>query len=314
MTFQKESGSVPQRGKLLVIAGGPTCSGKTQLAIELATEFKSEIISADSRQFYAEMNIGTAKPSPFELQQVKHHFIGSTSVTHHLNASAYSQQVMPLLNQLFSVHEVVIMAGGSGLYIDAVIFGIDDLPPANEKIREKLHRLQAESGIEGLRELLRTEDPVSFNQIDTRNPRRLIRALEVTLETGTPYSTLLGKKQTAFPYKWIMTSLNLDRQKLYERINQRTAAMIRSGLKEEAISLLPYRHLKALQTVGYREMFDHLDGKTTLAEAESKIAQNTRNYAKRQMTWFKKYAGMICIEPGETQKLINVINQETGKS
>ena len=298
-------------GKLLVIVGGPTCSGKTQLSVELASGFNTEIVSADSRQFYAEMNIGTAKPSREELNKVPHHFIGNVSIQHHLNASEYAEQAIPLLHQLFTKHDIVIMTGGSGMYIDAVIHGIDELPPANEKIREQLETIRQQEGMNGLRELLRSKDPESFQKIDVHNPRRLIRALEVTLETGTPYSSLLGKNQSSFPWKWMMITIDMNREELYRRINERTADMIRNGLKNEVAALIPFRHHKALQTVGYREMFEHLDGNFSIEETEAKIAQHTRNYAKRQLTWFNRYDPVYRYRHGEFKELVAFIEKES---
>ena len=310
----QQHGSDFLKGKLLVIVGGPTCSGKTRLSIELAQKFSTEIVSADSRQFYSEMNIGTAKPTAEELETVRHHFIGNISVQQHWNASTYAEQAVPLLHQLFSGHNVVIMVGGSGLYIDSVIFGIDDLPPANEKIRELLESVRKKEGMNGLRELLQQKDPDGFNRIDIHNPRRVIRALEVTLETGTPYSSLLGKRQSAFPWKWIMTTMDIERETLYQRINERTAGMIRQGLREEVESLLPFRHNRALQTVGYREMFEHLDGTISLPETEELISRNTRNYAKRQVTWFKKYDAAFSTPPGDSSRLVEHIEKSLEKS
>jgi len=286
--------------KTLIIIGGPTASGKTQLAIELATRFNTVIVSADSRQFYRELSIGTAKPSPEELAAVQHYFINSHSITEQLNAGKYGIEAGNLITSLFNNHDIIIMAGGSGLFIDAVINGIDDLPEASPEVRNYLQTLFDTSGITALQNLLQEKDPEGYKKIDKKNPRRLIRAIEVCISAGKPYSELIGTVTNNRDWKIIMAGINLPRQVLYERINNRTDLMIEQGLKDEAASVMPFRNLHALKTVGYREMFEHLDGKITLAEAAELIARNTRNYAKRQMTWFRKYQDMLWIKPDET--------------
>ena len=300
---------VKKPGKLIVVIGGPTCSGKSTLAILLAQHFNTEIISADSRQFYKELNIGTAKPPPMELALVRHHFINSHHIASHVNANDFASASRKLVENLFENHDVVIMAGGSGLYIDAFLNGIDDLPPANEKIRTHLEALYNTSGMEALQELLKTTDPESYSNIDIHNRRRLTRALEVSMETGKPYSSQLGRKQAALPWNYIIAGIEWPREILYERINSRTKNMIADGLEDEVRELICFRQLKALQTVGYQEMFQYLDGQLTLEETDIKIAQNTRNYAKRQLTWFRKYEDMIWIKPGDESELIGIIEK-----
>jgi len=296
--------------KLLVIIAGPTASGKTRLAIDLALHFKTEIISADSRQFYKELSIGTAKPSEAELREVPHHFINSHSVTENVTAGTYEKEVHKLLDTLFQKNDVVIMAGGSGLYIEAVINGIDELPERNAEIRTGLDELYKSGGLPALQEKMKSLDPEGYTMIDVNNPRRLIRALEITLASSTPYSSLLGKKVKQHSWEWLMAGIDWPRAELYKRINERTAEMIRAGLKTEVEEVITHRDMNSLSTVGYKEMFDHIDGKTTLEEATELIAQHTRNYAKRQLTWFRRYSEMIWMQPGDEMKLVKII-QET---
>jgi tRNA dimethylallyltransferase len=300
--------------KLLVIIAGPTASGKTRLAIDLAIRFNTEIVSADSRQFFRELSIGTAKPTREELEQVRHHFINSHSITETVTAGIYGTAALNLLNNLFLKHDVIIMVGGSGLYIDAVINGFDDLPPADETTRTKLNNLFIEGGISALQAKLQESDPAAYQKIDVNNPRRLIRALEVTMVTGKPWSEHLGKNERKAPFEWMMAGIEWLREELYKRINERVTQMISAGLKQEAVNVMPYRHVNALSTVGYMEMFDHLDGKLSLDEAADLIAQHTRNYAKRQLTWFKKYPEMTWISPGDESKLISTIENRLRKT
>jgi tRNA dimethylallyltransferase len=277
----------PKTKTLLVIAG-PTAVGKTAVAIKLAQQLKTEIISADSRQFYREMSIGTAKPTDEELAAAKHHFINSHSVTENFNVGDFEKQSLQLLDELFKTHDKVIMAGGSGLFIQAVTKGFDDLPVANTDTREKLNRELAEKGIQFLQDQLKTADPDYYNQVDLNNPQRLIRALEVFEATGKPFSSYRKAVTNKRSFDCIKIGLDLPREVLYQRINQRVDDMIAQGLVEEVRSLLPYRHLNALNTVGYSELFGYFDGKTDLNTAIELIKQNTRRFAKRQLTWFRK--------------------------
>ena len=296
--------------KTLVIVAGPTASGKTGLAIQLALHFKTVIVSADSRQFYKELNIGTAKPSGDELNTVHHYFINSHSVTEPFNAGDFAIHASDEINKLFATHNVLIMVGGSGLYIDAAINGIDDLPAASPEIRKSLGELFENGGIESLQKMLKEKDPISFSKIDIHNPRRVTRALEVTLSTGQPYSSLLKKSTAKNNWNIVLTGINWPRKELYDRINQRVEKMIVEGLKDEAKLMYSHKNLNALKTVGYKEMFSHLDGELTLEETIALIAKNTRNYAKRQMTWFRKYPNMKWIKPGEESELIQFIENE----
>lgn len=271
----------------LIVIGGPTASGKTALAIEKAVEYKTEIISFDSRQFYKEMSIGTAKPTAEELSQVNHHFIDHISIEEEWNAGIYERKAIEKLNELFLNHDYVVAVGGSGLYLNALLYGFDELPDKDENLRKELQLELEEKGIESLQEKIRILDPEYFEKGEIKNPHRLMRAIEVSTITGKPYSSLktAGAIERNFEYQVFM--IHHERDKLYERINLRVDQMIKDGLVDEVKSLLPYRNHNALQTVGYKEIFEYLDGKTTLEEAIEKVKQNTRRYAKRQITWFK---------------------------
>ncbi|MFM2190437.1 MAG: tRNA ((37)-N6)-dimethylallyltransferase MiaA [Bacteroidota bacterium] len=294
----------PLSKKSLVVVGGPTASGKTTLAISLAQKLNTEIVSADSRQFFKELTIGTAKPDIHELSLVKHHFINSHSISEDINASDYGIAATETINKLFENSNHVVMVGGSGLFIDAVIKGFDDLPPADEQVRTELQNRLSKEGIEVLQELLKQLDPASYDKIDIKNPRRLLRALEVTIVAGQPYSTLIGKERKP-THEWntIMIGIEHTREELYRRIDERTAAMIKSGLKEETKSVLAFRSKNALRTVGYTEMFEHLDGNIDLEETQKLIAQHTRNYAKRQLTWFNRYDNMNWLLPETVEQM-----------
>jgi len=278
----------PDSAKTLIVIAGPTAVGKTAAAIKLARQLNTEIISADSRQFYREMSIGTAKPDAEELSQAKHHFIDSHSITENFTVGDFEKQALQLLDELFKTHDNVIMVGGSGLFIQAVTQGFDDLPTANPAIRERLNQLFAERGIEYLQDKLKTADPYYYQEVDLNNPQRLIRALEVFEATGKPFSSYRKAIRNRRPFETVKIALNLPREILYDRINQRVDLMVKRGLIEEVRALLPYRHLNALNTVGYSELFDYFDGKIDLDTAISLIKQNTRRFAKRQLTWFRK--------------------------
>jgi len=274
--------------KKLIVIAGPTAVGKTATAIRLAQQLKTEIISADSRQFYNEMSIGTAKPDAEELSQAKHHFINSHSITDNFTVGDFEKEALLLLDELFKTHDQLIMVGGSGLFIQAVTQGFDNLPAANPEIREKLNQEFAEKGIEHLQQKLKEADPDYYNKVDLNNPQRLIRALEVFQATGKSFSSYRKATVNTRPFESIKIVLDLPREELYDRINRRVDIMIEQGLVEEVHSLLPYRQLNALNTVGYSELFDYFDGKTDLPAAIDLIKQNTRRFAKRQLTWFRK--------------------------
>lgn len=294
--------------KTLIIIAGPTAIGKTALAISLAEHFKTEIISADSRQFYREMNIGTAKPSEAELRAVKHHLINSHSVLDQFNAGDFEKKSIEIINQLFLDHDQVIMAGGSGLFINAVCNGFDQLPVASEEIRNQLNKLFAENGIEYLQERLKKIDPVYYKEVDIFNPQRIIRALEVFESSGKAFSSLRNNIKKQRPFNIVKIGLNTDREKLYERINLRVDQMVRDGLIEEVETLKSYRHLNPLNTVGYSEILDYLDGNSTKEEAIEKVKQNTRRFAKRQITWNKKSEDIKWFRPEEVESIIQYLN------
>ncbi|MCW3083034.1 MAG: miaA [Bacteroidetes bacterium] len=300
--------------KYLIVIAGPTAIGKTALGIELAQLFHTTIISADSRQFFREMSIGTAKPSPEELKKVQHYFINSHSITENYNVGKYETEAIQLLDELFTTKDIVIMVGGSGLYIDAVCKGFDELPEANETIREKINTILETEGITALQNLLLELDPVYHAQVDLNNPQRLSRALEVCFTTGKPYSTLREGKIKQRNFNTIKIGLTAPRELLYARINNRVDDMMKQGLLEEVRKLQEYKNANALQTVGYKELFDYLDGKISLQEAVALIKQNTRRFAKRQLTWFKRDPEMKWFEPQEPESIVTFINQQINHS
>ncbi|HQQ95242.1 MAG TPA: tRNA (adenosine(37)-N6)-dimethylallyltransferase MiaA [Bacteroidia bacterium] len=277
-----------QDQKFLVVIAGPTAAGKTALAVDLAASFNSVILSADSRQFYREMNIGTAKPSEAELNKVKHYFISNKSVEDLFGAGHYEKEALALLDALFQTHRSVFLVGGSGLYIDALLKGVDDFADVPQDYRTDLNTEFAEKGLPFLQEELKQKDPQYFMQVDLQNPQRLIRALEVIRFTGKPYSSFLGQKKTTRHFSVLKIFLDPPRDELYTRINARVDAMMQKGLLDEVRSLKVHKHLNALKTVGYTELNDYLDGISDLNTAVDKIKQHTRNYAKRQITWFRK--------------------------
>lgn len=275
--------------KTLLVIMGATAVGKTRYCVELAQRLKTEIISGDSRQFYHEMQIGTARPTREEMQAVPHHFVGSHSIHEPLNVAQYEIEALNALNKLFEKHETVILTGGSGLYLQAVYRGLDPMPPSNPQVREVLEqRLEAE-GVQSLADDLRRFDPVYAAEADLQNPRRVVRALEVIEVSGKPFSSFRNqqpKEERPFAVKKVI--LDRPREELYERINRRVDLMVKAGLLDEVKQLFPYRDLVTLQTVGYQELFDFLEGKTTFEEAIELIKRNTRRYAKRQLTWFRR--------------------------
>lgn len=274
--------------KYLISIVGPTGIGKTSLSIALAQHFNTEIISADSRQFYKEMQIGTAAPTPEELNAAPHHFIHHKSVMQAYNVGDFEKDALTLLNQLFVNHNVVIMVGGSGLYVDAVTKGLDDFPQIDPTVRETLNDELTNKGLEHLQNQLKTLDPMAFNQIAMDNPHRVIRALEICIGSGQPYSSFLNKPKPKRPFKTISIGLDADRPIIYERINTRVDQMMALGLLDEVKTLQHLQHQNALNTVGYSELFKFLNGEWTLDFAVSEIKKNSRRYAKRQLTWFKK--------------------------
>jgi len=275
--------------KELIVIAGPTAVGKTSYAIELAKKYKTEILSADSRQFYRELQIGTAAPTEEELAAAPHHFIGNLSIHDYYNVSMYEQEAIHLIEDLFQKHDKLIVVGGSGLYIDALCYGIDELPDADKSLRSEIKRRFAEEGIEYLQKEVERLDPDFYKVVDKNNHKRLQRALEVCLATGKTYSSQRTNKKKSRPFKIRKIVLNMERELLYERINKRVDLMMEAGLLDEVKSLLPNRELNALKTVGYTELFRFLDGDISLEQAVTDIKTNSRRYSKRQVTWFKRY-------------------------
>ncbi|NNK76872.1 MAG: tRNA (adenosine(37)-N6)-dimethylallyltransferase MiaA [Maribacter sp.] len=285
--------------KYLITIVGPTAIGKTSLAIALAKYYKTEIVSADSRQFFKEMQIGTAVPNQEELVAVKHHFIQHKSIFENYSVGDFEKEAMARLTSLFKKHDCVILVGGSGLYVDAVIEGLDEFPDIDPEIRKNLNTALKEKGITELQKQLKQLDEKHFAKIDIENPHRLIRALEICVGSGKPYSSFLNKKNTIRPFKTITIGLRAERQIIYTRINQRVDQMIEDGLLKEARKLYPHRALNALQTVGYKELFNYFDGHWDLDFAISEIKKNTRRFAKRQLTWLRKNDKLIWFEYDE---------------
>ena len=298
--------------KILLVVVGPTAVGKTRLCISLAKKFETEIISADSRQFFREMNIGTAKPTADELGEVKHHFIDHLSIHDVYTIADYEKDALKLITQGFLKKSALILTGGSGLYVKAVCEGIDDIPVIGPGIRQQLNLLLKEKGIAHLSQDLKKYDPEYFHKVDLNNPHRVIRALEVCLGTGKAYSTFLKGNKKERPFEIIKIGLNLSRDLLYERINQRMDQMISSGLFEEAEKLYPLRGLNALQTVGYKEIFDYIDGQYDKGEAIRLLKRNSRRYAKRQMTWFRRDASIRWFSPYEEGGILEYVGEVLG--
>lgn len=272
----------------LLVVTGPTAVGKTSFCIQLAQALHTEIISADSRQFYAEIPIGTAAPTVEEMQGVKHHFVGHLSIHDYYNVSMYEQQALQVLHALFQQHHTVILTGGSGMYIDVLCHGIDNLPDADEALRAKLLTMWEQEGTMACWQKLQALDEAYAMEVDPNNHKRILRALEVCYQTGKPYSSFRSHSKLQRDFNIVKICLTMPREQLVERINMRTDVMMEQGFLQEAEKVYPYRHLNSLNTVGYRELFDYFDGKSTLNFAIDKIKTNTRRYAKRQMTWFKK--------------------------
>ncbi len=293
--------------KTLVILTGPTAVGKTETSISIARQLGAEIISADARQFYRELTIGTAAPTPEELNLVKHHLVGHLSIHDYYNASHFEQQAIEIADRLWKKSDYVVVTGGSGLYIDALCFGIDPMPDVPGQIRAEVKILYQLKGLEGLRDELKNCDPGYFAIVDQSNPNRMMRGIEMFRATGKPFSMWRSNSTTERPFNIKTIVLNRPRAELALRIGQRTSAMVQQGLIEEALAYYPHRHLNALNTVGFKELFDWLANRYDLATALEKIATNTRRYAKRQITWFKKYEDAKWFLPAETNQILQFI-------
>ncbi|MCC6585013.1 MAG: tRNA (adenosine(37)-N6)-dimethylallyltransferase MiaA [Chitinophagales bacterium] len=301
--------------KFLIIIAGPTAVGKTTIAIQLAKYFNTEIISADSRQIFNELKIGVARPSEEELKEVKHHFIANKSIHDYFSAGEYEREVIALMDELYKTKDIVILCGGTGFYINAILNGFDEIPQIDEQIRADLNQLYLDAGIEPLQEKLKELDEITFNEIDLQNTQRVIRALEVCVGTGQKFSSFKRRNEHrksplgdlgVIPVK---IGLNVSKEQLHHNINTRVDEMMRNGFLEEAKSVCNFRSHNALQTVGYKELFDYIDGKINLPEAVELIKLHTRQYAKRQLTFFNKHKDYTWFEPKQVSAIISFIDE-----
>ena len=306
------------RDKTLIVITGPTAVGKTAISLEIAKHFGIPVINADSRQIYRELKIGTARPTEAEMKEVRHYFVGSLGIADYYSASLYEQQVLALLDSLFQTHDYALLSGGSMMYIDAVCDGIDDIPTIDDKTRETMKRRLEEEGLEALCEELKRLDPDYYEEVDRQNPRRVVHALEICTMTGNTYTSYRKKKsgvrsqessRDVRPFRIIKIGLTLPREELYQRINARVDKMMAEGLLDEARQMYPQKELNALNTVGYKELFDYFDGRWPLEEAVERIKGNTRRYARKQLTWYKKDDRFRWFHPQDKEKIINYITQ-----
>lgn len=296
--------------KTLIVIVGPTGSGKTDLSIRVAEHYACPIISTDSRQFYRGIPIGTAQPDNEQLERVEHHFIASHELTDDFNCGAYEVAALKRLEELFYKHDTVVAVGGSGLYVKALCEGMDDLPEVEPALRQQLSDRLKREGLEALAEQLRELDPTFYEVVDRKNPARVLRALEVCIVTGKPYSALRTGVKRERPFNIVKIGVTMERAVLYERIDRRVDIMVEAGLEQEARAVYPLRHLNSLQTVGYREMFDYFDGSISRDEAIELIKRNSRRYAKRQLTWFGRDGEIEWFLPSETEKIVEYIDSK----
>ncbi|MGF7139594.1 tRNA (adenosine(37)-N6)-dimethylallyltransferase MiaA [Roseimarinus sediminis] len=300
--------------KTLIVIVGPTGIGKTSLSIAVAQQLKTEIISADSRQIYRELRIGTAVPDSQQLHTVKHNFIQSHSIHQYYNAAQFESEVIELLDTKFKTYNEMVMTGGSMMYIDAVCDGIDDLPKIDHELRKEIIAKYETEGLDSLRRMLKKVDPDYYATVDLKNHKRIMHALEIYYLTGKPYSSFRSNTKQSRPFQILKIGLNTDRQVLHQRINQRVDQMVADGLVEEARTVYPHRNLNSLNTVGYRELFASFDGATTEAEAIELIKRNSRRYARRQLTWFRKDESINWFEPDQEKEVIEFIKKRLDKS
>lgn len=300
--------------KRLIVVVGATASGKTDLSIALARNYNAPIISTDSRQVFKGLPIGTAYPSQEQLQAVEHHFIGERELTENFNCGEYEKQALERLEMLFAKHDTVVAVGGSGLYIRALCEGMDELPEADETLRAELAERLGNEGLESLLAQLKELDPEFYEVVDRQNPARVTRALEVCITSGCKYSQLRKAERKARDFQIIKVGITMPREQLYDRINRRVDIMIEAGLEAEARAVLPYRDCNSLRTVGYSEIFDYFDGKTTFDEAVELIKRNSRRYAKRQTTWFGRDNDIVWFNRGEEEQIIKYIDSQFGES
>ena len=294
--------------KTLIVITGPTAVGKTALCLEIAQHFGIPIINADSRQIYRELKIGTASPTDEQLRQVPHYLVGTLSLQDYYSASLFEQQVLEILNKEFQKHDIALLTGGSMMYIDAVCDGIDDIPTVDDETRNMLKRRLADEGLEALVEKLKVLDPEYYDIVDKQNPRRVVHGLEICLMTGKTYTSFRKKEKKQRPFHIVKIGVNRPREELYQRINQRVDQMMADGLLEEAKRVYQQRDMNALNTVGYKELFDYLDGRWTLEEAVERIKGNTRRYARKQLTWFKRDEEIRWFHPEQQQDILNYIS------
>ncbi len=294
----------------LIVLIGPTGVGKTELSLELVERYHTSIVSADSRQIYADLQIGTASPTPEQLSRAKHYFIGNLKLSDYFSAAQYEEEAMKLLSSLFKDHDVVILTGGSMMYVDAICKGIDLIPTIEQETREMMQQKYQQQGLESLCEELKLLDPEYYQVVDRKNPKRIVHALEICYQTGKTYTSFRTHPKKDRPFRMIKIGLNRPREELYNRINLRVDQMIKDGLVEEALRVYPHRDLNSLNTVGYKEMFNYLDGLWTLDYAIEKIKVNTRTYARKQLTWFKHDDEIQWFHPDDKAKVIQYIDQQ----
>lgn len=298
----------------LIVLIGSTGVGKTDLSLELAERFHTDIVSADSRQIYANLPIGTAAPTPEQLKRVKHYFIGTLQLTDYYSAAQYEEDALKVLDELFQKHETVILTGGSMMYVDAICKGIDLIPTIEQETREMMQQKYHEQGLESLCQELKLLDPEYYQIVDRKNPKRIIHALEICYQTGQTYTSFRTHPKKERPFRMIKIGLTRPREELYNRINLRVDSMIENGLVEEALSVYPQRELNSLNTVGYKELFHYLDGVWTLEYAVEKIKVNTRTYARKQLTWFKHDSEIRWFHPDEKEAIFKYIDDALHKT
>lgn len=302
------------RMNTLIIVLGPTGVGKSDISIQLAKHFHSEIISADSRQFFRELSIGTAVPSSEDMEMVSHHFIQTKSIHDYYNVSEYETEALQLISELFVRVNPIFLTGGSMLYVDTICNGIDDIPTVDPEIRNDVINWYEKNGIEVLRERLLEIDPEYYQIVDLNNPKRLLHAVEIHQMTGMPFTSFRKKTVKERPFRMIKIGINQDRKVLYDRINQRVLKMMDAGLLEEAKAVYPYRKLNSLNTVGYKELFSFLDGDCSLDEAIDLIQRNTRKYARKQLTWFRRDQQINWFEPDQIQEIIEFVDSKLSEN
>lgn len=301
---------INSKAKTLLVLIGPTGVGKTELSLRLAERFQTDIISSDSRQLYADLKIGTAAPTPEQLARVPHHFVGTLQLTDYYSAAQYETEVMKLLSVLFQEKDIVILTGGSMMYVDAVCKGIDDIPTVDEETRTLMKQRYEEEGLDNLCAELKLLDPEYYKIVDLKNPKRVVHALEICYMTGRTYTSFRTRSAKERPFNILKIGLTRDREELYERINRRVDMMIEDGLLEEAKVVYPYKHLNSLNTVGYKEIFNYLDGEWDLSFAIEKIKQNSRIYSRKQMTWFKRDEEIVWFHPEQEKEILNYIEEK----